>query len=329
MRIFGRNDVVLLAGLAVALVVLFATPLAQLFEYAPSRGLQLLPALVILATTFVAVQIWNRQEVRSSAEASAAAAREATDRITELQRLVALGQSLARSLDDESIRAAASAHLALLAPGRGVWAMVRKGSTWKSLAIVGDSTASEREACARHALGEAEEPRPGRADVCFPMLVAGTPIGVLGVSPEPPLTDHQRSVLAAAAALLAVSIKNAELFRDVHENSVRDALTGCFNRKHALEVMDAELRRARRSQMPLSLLMFDVDHFKSINDSVGHLAGDAVLAAIGARMKAVLRGSDLKCRYGGEEFLVLLPDTPLAGARRVAETLRVAMPSIR
>ena len=159
-------------------------------------------------------------------------------------------------------------------------------------------------------------------DVRFPLIVAGTPVGVLGVASDPPLTEHQRSVLSAAAALLAVSLKNAELFHEVHENSVRDSLTGCFNRKHALEVMDGELRRSRRSQMPLSLVMFDLDHFKEINDKYGHLGGDAVLAAVGQRMNAVLRGSDLKCRYGGEEFLILLPDTPLAGARRVADTLR-------
>src|SRR5690242_20465432 len=124
MRIFGRNDIVLLAGLAIALVVLFAAPLAQLVDHATPLGLRLLPALAILATTFAAVQIWNRQQVRSAAEAAATAARAAADRITEMQRLVALGQSLARSLDDDSIRAAAAAHLPLLAAGRGVWAVV-------------------------------------------------------------------------------------------------------------------------------------------------------------------------------------------------------------
>ena len=87
-------------------------------------------------------------------------------------------------------------------------------------------------------------------------------------------------------------------------------------------MIDAELRRARRSQTPVSMIMFDLDHFKDVNDRYGHLCGDAVLSAVGKRMKEVLRGSDLKCRYGGEEFLVLLPETPLHGARRVAETLR-------
>jgi diguanylate cyclase (GGDEF)-like protein len=159
------------------------------------------------------------------------------------------------------------------------------------------------------------------------MIVAGTPEGVLGVAPEPPLTDHQRSILSAAAALLAVSLKNSQLFREVRENSVRDALTGCFNRAHALEVLDAEIRRARRSKLPLSLIMFDLDNFKEINDRYGHLCGDAVLAAIGARMKAELRGSDLKCRYGGDEFMVILPDTPLGGAKQVSENLRGALES--
>src|SRR6185503_13108022 len=87
-------------------------------------------------------------------------------------------------------------------------------------------------------------------------------------------------------------------------------------------VIDAELRRARRSQTPVSMIMFDLDHFKDVNDRYGHLCGDAVLSAVGKRMKEVLRGSDLKCRYGGEEFLVLLPETPMHGARRVAESLR-------
>ena len=70
------------------------------------------------------------------------------------------------------------------------------------------------------------------------------------------------------------------------------------------------------------MIMFDLDGFKPINDTHGHLAGDAVLTGVGIRMRAVLRGSDLKCRYGGEEFLILLPDTPLIGAQRVAESLR-------
>ena len=123
--------------------------------------------------------------------------------------------------------------------------MVRHETDWNQLMAVGDGTAVERERAARHALGDSDRSGGDPDDLTFPMIVAGTTIGVLGVAGQPTLENQQRRVLTAAAALLAVSLKNAELFRQVHENSVRDALTGCYNKTHALEVMSAELRRAR------------------------------------------------------------------------------------
>lgn len=333
MRVMGRNDTVLMIGLTVALFVIFSGPVATLLDYVreieATRGLHLLPALVILATIFSFHQLRKRQEIRVESLGVARAAREATERAAEMSRLVAFGHALARTMDSEcdSIRGVLHAHLPLLAPGRGVWVMTRtRAGQWETQATVGESMPADRERAARRALGEADPAvGPSPTEFCFPMIIGGVPEGVLGVAPEPPLTDHQRSVLSAAAALLAVSLKNSELFREVRENSVRDALTGCFNRMHALEVLDAELRRARRSRLPLSLVMFDLDNFKGINDRHGHLCGDAVLAAVGATMKAELRGSDLKCRYGGDEFMVILPDTPLVGAKQVSENLRRAI----
>ena len=256
--------------------------------------------------------------------ASAAAAQHATARAAEMAHLVGFGQALGQLLTHDSIRDAVTRHLPTLLDDRAVWAMIRSGGSWRRLAMIGDIPLGECERAARRALGDTsvDTTENDRGDVCFPMLVSGEPVGVLGVSPDPPLTEQQRVVLGGAAALLAVSLKNAELFQALHENSVRDELTGCFNRKHAMDVMDGELRRARRSGLPLSLIMFDLDHFKQVNDRFGHLCEDAVLAAVGERMNAVLRGSDLKCRYGGEEFLILLPDTTFAGALRVAELLR-------
>jgi diguanylate cyclase (GGDEF)-like protein len=325
-RLIGRNDLFLLVGLTIALFAIFSGPLGRALDYAheidQSRGIQLLPGLVILAVVFMFHQLRKRSEMRAEALSAAAEARLATARVADMERLVSFGQALARALDHESIRAAAAEHLPTLAGDRPAWALMRKAGRWQPLAASASVRMAEQERAALQALGEAGPSVTTTPEVCFPMIVGGTPVGVLGVAPEPPLAEHQRTVLAAAAALLAVSLKNAELFQEVHENSVRDALTGCFIRKHAMEVMDGELRRSRRSQMPLSLVMFDLDHFKEINDRYGHLCGDAVLATVGQRMNAVLRGSDLKCRYGGEEFLILLPDTPLAGAQRVAETLR-------
>lgn len=331
MRLAGRNDVVLMVGLTVALFVIFSQPVSRLLDYIreieAARGLHLLPALFILATVFSFHQIRKRQEMREEARAVAADANSATERASEMSRLVAFGHALARAMDSDSsdsIRDVAVAHIPLLVPGRNTWVMTRvRSGHWESLVAIGESSPIERERAARRALGEAEPlVGPAPAEICFPMIVAGTPEGVLGVAPEPPLTNHQRSVLSAAAALLAVSLKNSQLLREVRENSVRDGLTSCFNRGHALEVLDAEIRRARRSKLPLSLVMFDLDGFKEVNDQYGHLCGDAVLASVGTKMKSELRGSDLKCRWGGDEFMVILPDTPLGGARQVSENLR-------
>ena len=132
-------------------------------------------------------------------------------------------------------------------------------------------------------------------------------------------------MLTTAVALLAASLKNAELLQQLHENGLQDGLTGCFNRTHAIDSLDIELKRARRTKRPLSVLMFDLDSFKLINDRHGHLCGDAVLAAVGDRVRGATRAGDLKCRYGGDEFIVILPETPLAGARLVCENLRKAM----
>jgi diguanylate cyclase (GGDEF)-like protein len=319
-RIFGRNDVFLLGGLAIALWVVSSRQLGTILDHAReidhSRGLQLVPGLFILAVVFLIHQFRKRGEMRAEANA-------ATSRIAEMERLVQFGQALAHSLDGDSIRTATTEHLPMLASGRQAWAMIRTAGDWMPLTPMDPDSQTARERTAARAIGDHEASRAAAGDdVCFPLIVAGTAIGAIGISPTPALSEAQRSVLAAAAALLAASVKNAELFLEVHENSVRDALTGCFNRRHTVEVLDSELRRARRSHAPFSVVMFDLDHFKTINDRFGHLCGDAVLAHVGQRMKAILRGSDVKCRYGGEEFLVLLPDTPTGGAHRVAEMLR-------
>lgn len=330
MKLVARKDSFLAFGFAVAMLVTFSKPVAQLFDHVhaveESRGLRLLPALAILAALFGFHQYRKQQEFREEALRASAATREASERAEDMSRLVAFGHALARFPDDESIRAATAAHVPLLAPYRRAWVMIRRQGHWESLISVGDTALTDREQSARRAMGEAEvQSIKPDDDICFPMVIADQPVCVLGVASDPALTDHQRSVLTTAVALLATSLKNAELFHDVRENSLQDGLTGCFNRTHALESLDAELRRARRANKLFSVLMFDLDHFKAVNDRYGHLCGDAVLSAVGARMKSALRSSDLKCRYGGEEFFVLLPDTPLAGARRVCETLRLAI----
>jgi diguanylate cyclase (GGDEF)-like protein len=314
MRLVGRHDLLLLGGLGFALAVAFLRPISPFLDYVRSVergiGLQLVPALLILAGVFIYHQLRKRVEARAQAAAAATEAQAANARANEMERLVAFGHALAEALDADAIRAAVMDHLPAIAPSRASWIMIRDGDDWQTFAEVGDVPPIEARAASSAGVHT------------FSMSAGRTFLGVLGVGAIPVLGADERRTLEAAAALLAVSIKNAELFRVIRENSVRDSLTGCFNRAHTLEVLDAELRRARRSRLAFALIIFDIDHFKQVNDRYGHLGGDAVLRTVGRRMHEVLRGSDVKCRYGGEEFLILLPDTPLAGAVRVADTLR-------
>jgi two-component system cell cycle response regulator len=107
--------------------------------------------------------------------------------------------------------------------------------------------------------------------------------------------------------------------------ATHDRLTGLWNRGHVMDELTHELSRAKREHASLSVAMVDLDHFKQVNDSYGHAAGDAVLQQIGGRMKSVLRGSDAIGRYGGEEFLIVLPRAEMTGAREVAERVRAVV----
>ena len=335
MNFVARQDLVLLGGLAVALIVLFARPIRYLLDVAreveQSSGLALVPVLIILTGVFLFHQQGKRMEAKARAAAAEADALQAGTRATEMERLVTFGQALGRSLDLETIRDVVAQHLPKVAGTEDAWVLLRATGQWQALVGTARETRREiersRELVADQALitdaAWTSDTIAASAHLCIPMTAGGHPVGVLGIPDAAgPFTPARQRVLAMAGALLAISIRNAQLFHELRENSLRDGLTGCFNRTHALEVLDTELRRARRAQTPVSLIMFDLDHFKDVNDRHGHLCGDAVLAAVGKRMKEVLRGSDLRCRYGGEEFLVLLPETQLEGAKRVADTLR-------
>ena len=332
MNLFGRQDLLLIAALAAATLIVFSSSISHLLDYVRDienrSGLTLLPALVVLTGAFVFHHFRRSHQQQAKAVAAELATKGAERRAEDLERLVAFGQALGRALDFDSIRIAVSQHLPAIAATDRVWVLVQQGQEWH--ALHGDTRGAEHVLQWGELAEELLATGPGQSPsdaappaVGFPLIVAGRAVGVMGVRPgQGELAADRRHILEAAAALLAVSVKNAQLFREVRENSVKDGLTGCFTRAHSLEIVDAELRRGRRTQMPATLIMFDLDHFKEVNDRYGHLCGDAVLAAVGKRMKEVLRGSDLKCRYGGEEFMVLLPETPLHGARRVADTLR-------
>src|SRR5579859_659703 len=111
---------------------------------------------------------------------------------------------------------------------------------------------------------------------------------------------------------------SAEQLRD---QSVRDYLTGLFNRRYLEETLGREVRRAERAHAPLGVIMIDLDHFKQFNDTYGHAAGDALLRELGGLLRRSLRESDIACRYGGEEFTLIMPDSPLSVAQERAERI--------
>ncbi len=128
--------------------------------------------------------------------------------------------------------------------------------------------------------------------------------------------------LTGSSALLRDITEEKRFERQLIKISTTDALTDLFNRRYLDKTLESELQRARRYEHNLSVLMFDVDHFKIFNDTHGHDQGDRVLQSIGQTMKDTVRNIDVPCRYGGEEFLIILPDTDIDGAMILSERLR-------
>jgi two-component system cell cycle response regulator len=164
----------------------------------------------------------------------------------------------------------------------------------------------------------------------FPLKVDQDVVGVLGVGiPIQRFNPHERRLFSVVASILARALQTSDAFEMMREASIIDTLTGCLLRPEGLRRLDAELRRAERSSRPVALLLLDLDHFKSVNDRYGHNCGDAVLSAVGGIMMRTLRASDLRCRWGGEEFLIVLPESSIGPARRVAEALRQRIAEMR
>ena len=156
----------------------------------------------------------------------------------------------------------------------------------------------------------------------FPLQAGDAAVGVLGVQiAQRPLSLSTRRTLEAVAPLIGESLYTAHTIAHLRELSTIDPVTGCGTRHDGLERLRAELKRAQRASQEVAVLMLDLDYFKSINDRYGHQCGDSVLAAIGRTIMQTLRVSDVRCRWGGEEFLVALPESGLEQAMRVAVTL--------
>ena len=171
-------------------------------------------------------------------------------------------------------------------------------------------------------------PAPGEpADesvIAVPLKSSGTVIGVLDLfgSPRPEgFDDSDLATIRTFASQATVAVDNVLLHEEAQRLSVTDALTGLPNYRYFLTAVAKEIERASRFSRPLALLMLDLDEFKAINDTFGHQRGDAVLAEVAQRVQRKVRDVDTVCRYGGEEFVVVLPETDEIGAAKLADRI--------
>jgi diguanylate cyclase (GGDEF)-like protein/PAS domain S-box-containing protein len=164
--------------------------------------------------------------------------------------------------------------------------------------------------------------------LCIPILAQGETLGIVhfqATKENPNLDPSELSFKTTYAGQVGLSLANIRLREALRTQSIRDALTGLYNRRYLEETLDREMRRAARAAQSLGLLMIDLDHFKKFNDTYGHDAGDAVLRETGQFLAKGIRAEDFVCRFGGEEFVVILPTGSVEVAQARGERLRAKM----
>lgn len=157
---------------------------------------------------------------------------------------------------------------------------------------------------------------PTTPHACLPLMAKGEILGMLhlralasaSMETQAKTVEHFRELATTISEYLSLSIANIRLREQLAEQSVRDPLTGLFNRRYMEESLKREILRAAREQATIGIVMTDIDFFKRFNDRYGHSAGDELLARIGQYLRSSIRGSDVVCRYGGEEFILFLPE---------------------
>jgi len=178
---------------------------------------------------------------------------------------------------------------------------------------------------------------PPTGYLCVPLMAQGNSLGILHIrflscatqGRETEALETKQRLAVAIAENLALALANLKLRETLKNQAIRDPLTGLFNRRYLEETMDRELHRSKRLKAPLGVVMMDLDHFKDFNDSLGHGAGDVLLSALAHVITAGVRTEDIVCRYGGEEFLLVMPGASLETTRERAENVRQAVKALR
>ncbi|MFL5894758.1 MAG: diguanylate cyclase [Thermoleophilaceae bacterium] len=164
---------------------------------------------------------------------------------------------------------------------------------------------------------------------CMPTIVGGEVIGSVLVQTAAPLGEHQAEDLESSVVAAAPVIANLRNLALAEMRAATDALTGLANHRAVQDTLNRMVAQAGRAKAQLTAILFDLDHFKKVNDIHGHAKGDEVLASVGAAVAASVRESDFVGRYGGEEFVALLPDSGIEGGARVAEKLRKVIEALQ
>jgi len=297
------------------------------------------------ANTRLQEEMWEKDLARRRLdEQNSEILRELTERSKRATMLAKMGELLQSCMSKDEVFAAALGFgpkifptsrgaVALLNPARnlaevaGSWhnchlaePMFDPSACWAlrtghpHLVMAGDQTAR----CA-HAAGVKN------TYLCIPILAQGQALGILhfqATEEVPVLADAELSLKTTFAGQVGLSVANIGLREALRSQSIKDPLTGLYNRRFLTEMLDREIRRAVRAELPLGVLMLDLDHFKNFNDTYGHDAGDTVLRETALLLSKSIRVEDTVCRFGGEEFVIILPTADLNGAHGRAERIR-------
>ena len=163
--------------------------------------------------------------------------------------------------------------------------------------------------------------------LCMPVMAKGTVLGILYLQrqQDDPVSEVEYQLAATMASQVALALSNIKLRETLRDLSVRDPLTGLFNRRYMEESLQREIATAKRKERQLGLAMLDVDHFKKFNDTFGHDAGDLLLREVGVLLMQRSRAGDIACRFGGEEFVMIYPEASPEIVIKLAEELRQAI----
>jgi diguanylate cyclase (GGDEF)-like protein len=311
-------------GLTVLVLLVLLVLLAR--RHPPSRELE---TMLRESSTRVEAMLSELTAALDQAQEQSASAR----RLAEIGSTIDLDEVIARTLDAAGALLGVDGAMIVLTNGEKGGPLVATVGLSEDEASVepGVQDWGRRRAAIVSFLypSEAETGEPIRGSAQLPIRGETTEaVGTLSVfwrSSDRQPTDDQITLLEELALRAGPAIENAQRFREARQLADLDALTGLHNYRYFHETLGREVARAHRYSRDLALVVLDIDDFKAVNDRIGHLSGDSVLAEAAQRVRSVVRGADIACRVGGDEFAVILPESTMADAENLYRRLQGEM----